>query len=240
MALQNLSAEEREFSNECVRWAKSNRTAFANDATSRDKYPGEVDPVALFMAGSPGAGKTEVSKMLATELGGFLRVDPDDFRQSIPGYNGANSWLVQDAVTCLVERILDKAFAQKQSFLLDGTLSSYGVAEKNIERCLKKGREVQIIFVYQEPRQAWEFVQARELQEGRRIPGERFVEQFFASRNVVERLKVKFPRGIKIDVILKNIDGTDRRYHANVNNLNAVVPLVHTREQVASMVASPN
>jgi len=52
-------------------------------------------------------------------------------------------------------------FKNNQSFLLDDTLSNLDVARKNIERSLRKGREVLIIFVYQEPELAWRFVQAR-------------------------------------------------------------------------------
>ncbi len=193
----DLTPEEQAIYDTALRWAKSNRTKFAAEFTDANKYPGEKDPVALFMAGSPGAGKTEASKALAEEVGAFLRIDPDEFRAHIPGYTGQNSWLVQDAVSRLVERVIDKAFSQKQSFLLDGTLSSLGVADRNVARCIKHGRAVQIIYVYQDPEQAWNFVKARELQEGRRIPPERFVHQFFASRDVVNELKVKFGPAIK-------------------------------------------
>jgi hypothetical protein len=64
---------------------------------------------------------------------------------------------------------------QRQSFLLDGTLASYEVAQGNIERALGKGRLVQILYVYQEPLLAWTFVQAREACEGRRILRKDFI-----------------------------------------------------------------
>lgn len=233
-----MTLEEQQFSYEASRWARANRTRLAKEMTLTARYPGEKTPVSLFMAGSPGAGKTEAARALATELGDFLIIDPDDLRQYIPGYNGSNSWLVQDAVSRIVERILDKAFQQNQSFLLDGTLSNLEIARRNVQRCLSKGRLVQIIFVYQEPIQAWAFVQARELTEGRKIPPQKFVDQFFACREVVTQLKQEFGRNIKIDVILKNIDGTHRMYHANASDLEAVAPLQHTREQVAAIVNS--
>ena len=191
------------------------------------------------MAGSPGAGKTEASKSLAKTFPGFLRIDPDDLRQHIPNYNGANSWLVQEAVSRIVERILDKAFQQKQSFLLDGTLSSYAVAERNIQRCINKRREILIIYVYQDPKPAWNFVCARELQEGRRIPPERFVDQFFRSHEVVNALKVKFAQAITIDVLLRDVGQSERSYHANVSDLNHVVPIKYSREQVALIANTP-
>jgi hypothetical protein len=101
--------------------------------------------------------KTQASKALLSELGDFLRIDPDEFRNTVPGYDGTNSWLIRSAVSYLVQAVLDRAFKQKQSFLLDGTLSSYTVAERNIQRCIDKGRDVQIIYVYQDPKLAWDF-----------------------------------------------------------------------------------
>ena len=98
MAPSEMSPAEIQIRDAAIAWAKANRTRFATEFTSPEKYPGEKNPVALFMAGSPGAGKTEASKALIEEVGAFLRIDPDDFRPHIPGYTGQNSWLMQEAV----------------------------------------------------------------------------------------------------------------------------------------------
>ena len=101
------------------------------------------------MAGSPGAGKTEASKALIADLqpegSEILRIDPDDLREEFEDYTGANSYLFQRAVSILVEKLHDFALKQKQSFLLDGTLSNHEIAEKNIGRSLDKKRFVQIL-----------------------------------------------------------------------------------------------
>lgn len=220
-------------------WARRNKKLFAKALTDTARYPGEESPVSVFMAGSPGAGKTETSKALSTELGdGFLRIDPDEFRASIPGYNGTNSWLFQGAVSILLGKVLDTMFDQQQSFLLDGTLSNLAQAIRNVERALAKRRSILIMYVYQEPAQAWAFVKAREALEGRRIPPERFIEQFFAAHNVVNELKVKFGTKIKIDVIVKDIDGKDRRYFANVSDLKSAVPIKYSPDQLKQIVGS--
>lgn len=238
MSPPHMTPAEAAVHAQAVSWAKQNRTAFARNLTSIDQFPGEQEPVSVFMAGSPGAGKTESSKAMAAELGSFLRIDPDEFRKEIPGYDGTNSWLVQDAVSLLLERVLDRAFKQNQTFLLDGTLSSYMVAEKNVARCVDRGRSVLVVYVYQDPELAWRFVRARELTEGRRIPPQRFVQQFFESRRVVNDLKVKFGQDIVIDVLLKDIDGKNRRYAANVSDLNHAAPLQHSVEEVERIVRS--
>jgi len=235
-----MTAEEAQIADEAMVFAKANRRAIAKRRTDTAIYPGEDDPVSVFMAGSPGAGKTEASIELlsAFQTDGIhiLRIDPDELREEFPRYTGDNAWLFQRAVSILVEKMHDVALEQRQSFILDGTLSNYTVAEKNIERSLGRKRLVQILYVYQEPPSAWKFVEARESQDGRRIRPEHFVDQYFAAREVVERLKVKFGRGIKIDLLLKNLDGSNRLYQANVDRIENYVPEKFSREQVLKIV----
>lgn len=224
---------------EAEAWARKNKKTFAKALTDTKRFPGELSPVSVFMAGSPGAGKTETAKALVKQLGdGFLHIDPDDFRAAIPGYNGSNSWLFQGAVSILLGRVLDLAFDQKQSFLLDGTLSNLAQAERNIERSLAKKRQVLILYVYQQPQQAWKFVVAREAMEGRRIPRDRFVEQFLGAHSVVNSLKARFGSDVTIDAMVKDIEGHSRRYHANVSDLNDAVPIAYSLEQLYEIVDS--
>ncbi|MCE3269684.1 MAG: zeta toxin family protein [Ramlibacter sp.] len=235
---QPLTDEEKKLVDDARHFAKKNGRAIARELADLAVFPGEEKPVSVFMAGSPGAGKTEASKELLKKLGdSVLRIDPDDLRSRFPGYTGANSWVFQGGVSLLVEKLLDLALSQKQSFLLDGTLSSYTVAERNIERSLKKGRHVQILYVYQEPQFAWEFVQARENKEGRNIRPEHFVKQYFEARQVVEALKKKFGQELIVDLLIKNIDGSGRLYRANVDQITSHVPEKYTHEQVLEITS---
>ena len=235
-----MTDDEQAAEKKAIEFAKANRTRLARELTDPKRFPGEKHPVSVFMAGSPGAGKTEASIELLDSFGPegakILRIDPDELRSVFPDYGGSNAWVFQRAVTPIVERIHDLALQQKQSFLLDGTLSSYSVAERNILRSLERGRVVQILYVYQEPNSAWRFVQAREVKEGRRILPETFVNQYFAARKVVEELKVKFKQQIKIDLLLKNIDGTHRQYQANVDQIASYVPEKFSRDDVMKIV----
>ncbi|WP_199872823.1 zeta toxin family protein, partial [Vibrio anguillarum] len=105
------------------------------------------------------------------------------------------------------------------SFRLDSTLSSLEKAKDNIQRSLKRNRYVLIIFVYQEPEQAWCLVKAREIVEGRRVPEEVFVNQFMESQRVVSELKKLFQDQVDIIFIEKNIDGRNERPHFNVSDI---------------------
>ena len=165
-----------------------------------------------------------------------LRIDPDELREEFEDYSGSNSSLFQPAVSILVEKIHDLALKQRQSFILDGTLSSYEIAEKNIERSLKQNRQVQILYVYLDPEQAWRFVQAREKEEGRNIPPERFIDQYFAARENVNKLKNKFGKEISVDLILKNIDGSQKLYKSGIDQIDHHIQENYTRTDIEKFI----
>ncbi len=220
-----------------LEFAKKNKKVIARRLTDISTFIPEESPVSVFMAGSPGAGKTEASLELLAQFkcengGEILRIDPDDLRCEFSGYTGANSWLFQPAVSILVEKIHDLALKQKQSFLLDGTLSSYDKSKDNIVRSLKKGRLVQILYIYQEPMLAWEFVKSREILEGRNIKPEHFVEQYFAARDTVNRLKAHFGSELRVDLLLKNTDYSQKLYKAGIDKIDNHIPEKYVREDL--------
>jgi hypothetical protein len=49
---------------------------------------------------------------------------------------------------------------------------------KTSKEVLDKGRNVLVLFIYQRPELAWQFVEAREKVEGRKIKPEHFVAQY--------------------------------------------------------------
>lgn len=234
--LQKLNEKEQQIRDKAIDYARKNKQRIAKSVTDRAIHPPEDYPVSVFMAGSPGAGKTEASKALLESLGdddqSILRIDPDELREHFQDYTGHNSWLFQSATSLLVERIVDLALKRRQSFLLDGTLSSYDVADKNVRRCLRRKRFVQILYVYQRPALAWEFVQAREKVEGRKIRVDTFIEQYFAAREVVNRLKSEFGKDLQVDLLLKEHDGSNRVYKDNVDKIDNHVPEKYSRAQL--------
>jgi hypothetical protein len=118
-------------------------------------------------------------------------------------------------------------------------LASYDVAARNIRRSLDKARAVQILYVYQEPEQAWRFVQAREAAEGRRIQPEDFIRQYFAARQVVNRLKTELGKAIQVDLLMKNNDGSQRFYRAGVDQIDNHIPEKYSPAEVQQLLGLP-
>ena len=84
-----------------------------------------------------------------------------------------------------------------------------------------------MIYVYQDPIQAWEFVKARELKDGRYVPKDSFIEEYFNARMVVNQIKIDFP-AITLYLLVKNIDGTTQEYKENVDSIDNYVRETYT------------
>jgi len=236
---EDFTDEEGAIRDAAIVYARANRKEIARQLTDVEQYPPDPEPVSVFMAGSPGAGKTEASKGLILEAGGIppVRIDPDELRENFEAYDGSNSWLFQAGTSILVEKIHDLVLKNGQNFLLDGTLANLEKARQNVARSLKRGRHVQILYVYQEPALAWEFVCAREVAEGRRVLPQHFVEQYFSARQVVNQLKEEFGKGIHVDLLLKNRDNSDKVYRDNIDNVDNHVPEKYSRQEVIDLIA---
>ena len=153
-----------------IDFAKKNKISIANELTDINRFPPDIRPISVFMAGSPGAGKTEFSKELIRILEDgarhrVVRIDADELRDRMPGYTGHNSNLFHGAVSLIVEKIHDLVLSKNQTFILDGTFSKYEKAADNIRRSLDKNRTIFIFYIYQTPRTAWRLTQAREILE---------------------------------------------------------------------------
>jgi hypothetical protein len=101
-----------------------------------------------------------------------------------------------------------------------------------VERSLAKNRPVTILYVYQSPFLAWEFVQAREAEEGRRVLPDRFIDQYFAAREVVNTLKREFGPKIAVDLLLKPNNDVSKLVRVGVDQIDTHVPERFTRAEI--------
>jgi len=227
--------------NNAIEYARANKKRIARELTDTSKFPPDDAPVAVFMSGSPGAGKTEASQRLIERFApqggnGVLRIDSDELRSYFTTYDGTNSSLFQSATSIIADKMQDLAIEQHQSYVFDGTLSNIGRARENITRCLKHGYSVHIIYVYQDPLQAWKFVKAREVRDGRVVPIEAFIDQYFKARDSVNQLKKEFGRKIELHLIVKNIDGSDFKYEDNISQVDSYVPELYTENKLREQI----
>lgn len=232
---------EQLIAEKALAYARKTKKQFAKTETNKDIFSPEEHPITLLMAGSPGAGKTETAQEMLSVIGQAIHIDPDRYRDHFEDYTGYNTYLFQGATSILVNKVVDVALKNGQSFILDGTLTKYEIAKKNIQRALDKGCNVIILYVYQDPLVAWEFVIAREKTEGRRIHPDTFIEQYFEARNVVNKLKAEFKSRVHLEILIKTMAYAEHkksilRYINGATSIDSHIPEQYTCEQLQELI----
>lgn len=212
-----------------VNFIKQNKGFLYKKFVSLKVVKPEKKPLSIFMAGSPGAGKTEISRRLIRENNlKVVRIDADEIRKLIPQYTGTNSDLVQAAASRGVHILHDYVLKNNYNMLLDGTFA-YADALRNIRRSLKRKRFVHIIFVYQSPIVAWRFTKAREITEGRRVPRQTFVNGLFRAMENVRRVKEEFGDRIQLHAIVKNFEKNTEEEFLDIEVIDQCIKIPYTR-----------
>lgn len=234
---------DEEIQNEAMAFVKKKNTVriLIEKFGDPKKIRSDTFPISVFMAGSPGAGKTEFSKQLIAGLWEgegvrVVRIDADEIRSMLPGYSGGNAYLFQGSVSVGVEKLHDSALRCGQNFVLDGTLTNLEKAKKNIQRSLDKKRTVFIFYIHQDPVIAWKFTAEREKKEGRRILKETFVEQYFKAKETVQRIKDYFGQDVRIYLVEKNFEQDTVRLRANIDRIDKYVISSYNKEQLEKLL----
>lgn len=230
-----------DLSEQAYRFIKRNKKQIINRFIPQDIQTNNR-PVFIFMAGAPGAGKTEFSKRLIEILEkhaltgghGIVRIDADEIRELFIdiGYNGKNSDVFKRGCIKGVETLYDYCLKKGYNTILDGTLSFLNIAKRNIHAALQVDALVFIVYVYQDPLVAWGFSKIREKEEGRRIEKIFFIESLFKSINSVNELKKEYNNDIEVWLVEKDIFNDDKTIKFNINNIDNYLELSYTREDL--------
>lgn len=234
---QNIE-NEKNISDKAVDFIRKNKgllyKKFAGDAASFSS----LKPVTIFMAGSPGAGKTEISKSLINEFKKpVVRIDADEIRALCPGYTGSNAHLFQKASSIGVEFLYEHCLKRGLGVIIDGTFS-HRQTVSNIERSLLKGRHPKIYFIYQDPKIAWSFTKKREITEQRRITKEVFIKGYLMSRIRVHEAKAQFGRQVELNLTIKDLSNEGAMsFHKDVLSIDSYIGKVYSEDELKRLLS---
>lgn len=241
--------EEKQIEQDAVRWIRrmANKRNVIEKFASADIHQSSSHPMLIFTAGSPGAGKTEFIRGFRESITSVLKVnpviiDPDAVRAFLPGYTGANSYLFQRAVSIAVDDLYRHVLKNKQSAFVDGTLSDYERAQKNLQLAIDQYGTAMICYVFQHPAIAWRFTQLREAVEGRNIQEPDFIEKFLGAKETVDKLKAHFGDRIILNVILKDYRDTKAnkavaKVFANTAGIEECISFDYTKRDIERAMA---
>lgn len=222
---------------EAEQFARSNKRSISRMICNVEIYVPSPNPFTMFMAGSPGSGKTEFSKALIPEIEQkdpehkIIRLDTDELRERIPSYVGTNSDEVQRATTIIFDAVYDLAQNNRQNLMVDTTFSSPRAID-NLRRALGRDRSVGITFLYQNPEIAWEYTKKREKLEGRTVPKNVFINAYFESRENVEKIKSEFGDKVNLSLFIKDKDHRPRKTYFNIQTMRGYIKELYTKEDL--------
>jgi UDP-N-acetylglucosamine kinase len=214
--LKNLSSEEED--EKAIAYIKKHKKELCEYFASDEIYSSFEKPTSIFMAGTPGAGKTETAISLNKELNTpAVHIDADSIKAWIPEYTGKKSFVFQGASAIGVDILYGHILKKNKSVILDATFANYEKAHQNVWRSVKRDRPTQIFYVYQDFDLSWQFTIAREKQEGRHVPKEVFQHALKNSGKNVLKIKKEFGNSIAIYLVEKNFKGQTEKIYDNIS-----------------------
>ncbi len=198
-----------------IQYLNENKKDFL-ELYSRGIEPSEEKYV-IFTAGMSGVGKTEFATFLKEEIDNILHIDTDEIRKFFEpiGYNGQNSDDFQKVASRGFSKLFDYALKKGYSLILDSNLASATQAKQNIERLLKRGYNIQIVYLYNHPDVCFEYATEREVVTHRRVPKDVFIRSNENSYQTILEIKTLF----KEQVSLNFIDKRDDSYYQDIDEI---------------------
>lgn len=230
-------------SDEAFKFAKKNKKLIISKFIDNN-IKANQNPVFIFMAGAPGVGKTETSKWLINILkkeslvNGVARIDADEIREIFRpmGYDGKNSDNYKRGCIKGIEILFDHCLKNKYHTIVDGTLASLGVAQKNIESAINIKAHIFIIYVYQDPLVAWGFAKIREKEEGRTIKKDMFINSLFKSIFNVNAIKQIYKEKVEIWLAEKDITNKTKNIKFNISNIDNYLKINYNAETLNNIL----
>lgn len=220
---------------EAIIWVKRNKRFIKNRFASIKDYPPDNYPSTIFMAGAPGAGKTEFSKLFIEKFyesekeKKVVRLDTDEIREIIPGYYGYNASLFQSASALGMEYLIDSVYEERQNALIDTTFGLRHKVMLNVERAIRKNRNVSIFYMYQDPQISWEFVKDRQRKGSRYVPRDSFIENFFLARENANEAKEIFKEKVVLVIFMLDKNHKVMTSTFNIDNIDNYVKIPYTK-----------
>lgn len=216
-------------------WIKDHRKdlikKFVPENTPTDSYP-----TTIFMAGSPGAGKTKFSRRLAESFKEKpVIIDADEIRKFVSGYKGKKAYIFQKAATKGVNILYDYACKMGLNIILDGTFA-YNDALGNIDHSLKHNRNVEIYFLYQDPLLSWAYTKKRELKEFRNVPKKVFIKAYIKSIDNVNNAKKLYGNKIKLNIVVKNFQQNLDALELNKDKVDYYIKRMYTTIELEKLL----
>lgn len=222
---------------DALKWARRNKKAFARKLIADAGVERSQHPVAFFMAGLPGSGKTEFTKSLIKNLNvKILRLDMDEIAAQIDTYTPQKADRFRAGASMLLSRTFDMVVDRGYDFIMDGTFGSAAVLQ-DLKRAIKSGYTIKIVYIYQDPKVAWEYTVAREKVEHRAIDFESFVESYYRIFDNLKNLNLA-KESVSVDLVVKDEQNKVQKIQENIitKDIDKYVKIEYNKDKLRSQI----
>jgi len=174
--------------------------------------------IAIFTAGASGAGKTEYAISRIEKEDFLLHIDTDKIREFFTpiGYNGQNADEFQRISSKAVDLLYKESINRGYSIILDTNFANINIATININKALKNGYLIEIVYIYQEIDKCIDFAKKRENITKRKVPKDKIIYTFKNSMITTLSIKELF----KDNILLTFIDRKNNYVYDNISSDN--------------------
>lgn len=196
-----------------------------------DKYKiksGEIS--AIFLAGAPGAGKTEFIESISAlkEWQRFVVLDTDIYRSLFEGYSGSNAHEFQQYASRVMDKLFSFCMNNGLRVIMDGTFAAKGSKiDENIAQCVRHKRLFSIVLIYQDATISYLYTKIREMKQIRHVPREEFIKKYFASIDNVFRIAQDCPLA-NIQIVIKKQDIDEPKIYDTIKGKNEFYSMLET------------
>jgi len=222
-----------------LQWAKQNKKKIARAYLSSQHFESSDSPSIIFMAGLPGAGKTEFAKRLLPQLEKpMLHIDLDNLAENISEYQPKFANLFRPGANIILEKLFDEAVKRKIDILMDGTLGHHKALENTRRVINKHGYKVRVYFISIDPITAWRNTLYREKVEHRNIENNGFINTYYQLLHNLNQIQDVFGGDIPISVVIKEDSSYMKNIVQNVDDISRFTKPVLTKDELSNRIES--
>lgn len=213
-----------------IDWAKKNKKQLVQEIVGDAKPATDEEPVAVFAAGIPGAGKTEFLDRLLADTPNIVRIDMDEIVKLFPGYTPENYYRFRGAANIIVDEAVIYCRKHRLDFILDGTFGSSRAVE-NVRSALKR-HHVVIFYVWKEPTIAWQHTKDRQLVTKRGIDKAGFIDACVNVPLNLDAVRKKFGKKIFLAAIKKDMKSDNFQMTRDGTEIDKLLEVRYTRSNL--------
>lgn len=193
------------------------------------------EPLAIYAAGIPGAGKTEFLDRLFADTANIVRIDMDEIVKMFDEYTPEGYYKFRGAANIIVDEAVIYCRKHPLDFVLDGTFGSSRAID-NIRSSLKRHKVI-VYYVWKEPSLAWQHTKDPQLITKRGVNKSGFIDACINVPKNLQSVRQKFNDKISIAAIKKDLKSDNFQMTRDGAEIDKLLEVRYTRNNLEMIIS---